>query len=283
MPARTWFITGCSSGLGRALAARLLIAGHRVAATARSPETLKALEPLAGGGDRLWTGRLDVTDGEEIRRRVDEAFSALVRIDVIVSNAGYGLFGAAEEATDEQVQHQLATNLLGPIRLARAALPHLRTQGSGRIMQISSMGGQTAMPGFSAYNASKWGVEGFFEALADEVAGFGIGVSIVEPGSVRTAFTGSSRVTASPSPAYARTRVGVLRRAMDRGLVPHTGGLDQMVDAIIASAGHEPAPRRLVLGSDAHRGICEALTHRLADVTAQRDLAYSTDLDRPAR
>ncbi|MEK8173111.1 SDR family NAD(P)-dependent oxidoreductase [Streptomyces sp. M19] len=121
-------------------------------------------------GDRFWLGHLDVTDTARVREVVDAAFGELGRVDVVVSNAGYGLFGAAEEFSDEQVIHQITTNLIGSIQTARAALPHLRAQGGGRIIQMSSVAGLAAHPGASLYHAGKWGVEGFMEALAAEVA-----------------------------------------------------------------------------------------------------------------
>ena len=159
---RSWFITGVSSGFGRHLTEQLLARGERVAGTARKLATLDDLK--AQYGDRFWLASLDVTDTPAIRRVVDEAFGVFGRIDVIVNNAGYALLGAAEEVSDEQIAHQLATNLLGSIQVVRAALPHLRAQGGGRILQVSSVGGQIAVPGLSLYHATKWGIEGFLEA-----------------------------------------------------------------------------------------------------------------------
>jgi NAD(P)-dependent dehydrogenase (short-subunit alcohol dehydrogenase family) len=129
-----------------------------------------------------------VTGTAALREVVERSFARLERIDVIISNAGYGLFGAAEELSDEQINLMIATNLVGSIQLIRAALPHLRAQGGGRIIQISSYGGQVAFPGNSMYHATKWGIEGFVEAVAQEVASFGIGMTLVEPGGARTEF-----------------------------------------------------------------------------------------------
>jgi NAD(P)-dependent dehydrogenase (short-subunit alcohol dehydrogenase family) len=136
---------------------------------------------------------------------VERSFAQRGRIDVLISNAAYGLFGAAEELTDEQVEHLVATNLVGPIRFIRAALPHLRAQGSGRVIQISSCGGQVAFPGNSLYNASKWGIEGFVESVAQEVAYFGIGMTIVEPGDARTECRYGSAQVAKLTPIYDQT------------------------------------------------------------------------------
>lgn len=275
---RTWFVTGSSAGLGRALTAELLARGETVAATARNPDALSDLRTPSGR--RPWIARLDVTDPEQIRQVVDRAVADLGRIDVVISNAGYGLFGAVEEATGEQIERQIGTNLTGPIHLARALLPHLRAQGSGRIVQISSVSGQCTAPGIAVYNAAKWGVEGFFESLAAEVKGFGIGVTIVEPGLVRTDFTGRSKQLTSPLPAYQSTPAGLVRRIVESGLTRFTGDLAKMTAAILDAAIDPAAPLRLTLGSDAYRLIHEALAARLAGLEDQKDIAASTDAAR---
>jgi NAD(P)-dependent dehydrogenase (short-subunit alcohol dehydrogenase family) len=154
----TWFITGVSRGIGRELTEQVLARGDRVAATLRRPEQLDDLKERFGG--RLWTRRLDVTDTGEIDRVVREAFADHDRIDVVVSNAGYGVFGVAEDLSDEQVDGMLATNLTGSIQLARRVVPHLREQGGGVLVQLSSMGGHITLPGFAIYHATKWGRRG---------------------------------------------------------------------------------------------------------------------------
>lgn len=275
-PARTWFVTGSSAGLGRSLVTELLGRGETVAATARNVDALAGLPGQHEG--RLWTGQLDVTDPQRIRRVVDEAVDALGGIDVVVSNAGYGLFGAAEEATDEQIDQQISTNLTGPIHLARAVLPHLRARGRGRIVQLSSVAGQATAPGMAVYGATKWGVEGFFEALAAEVKGFGIGVTIVEPGTIRTDFTGRSRDMTRPSPAYEGTPAAVLRDNLEAGKVPYRVDLAKATEAIIDAATATVAPLRLALGSDSYRLIRGRLSARLTSLDRQKDLALSTDL-----
>src|SRR5262249_44057929 len=158
---------------GRTMTERLLARGDRVAGTVRNRSVMDALK--SEYGERLWLAELDLSDTAEIRGVVDRAYAALRPIEGVVSNAGYGLMGAAEEMTDDQVRHQIDTNLVGSIQLIRAALPHLRAQGGGRILQLSSMGGQVAFPGGSLYHATKWGIEGFLDAVAQEVAVFGIG------------------------------------------------------------------------------------------------------------
>jgi NAD(P)-dependent dehydrogenase (short-subunit alcohol dehydrogenase family) len=275
MTDRTWLITGVSSGFGRLLSEQLLERGDRVAGTVRDPAAVRDLK--ARYGDRLWTAVLDMIDAPGIHQVVDRAFADLGRIDVVISNAGYGLFGAAEELTDEQIDHQIATNLVGPIHLVRAVLPRLRAQGGGRILQVSSYGGQATSPGGSLYNASKWGVEGFMESTAKDVAPFGIGVTIVEPGSARTGFrTGSSRL-ATPLAAYDDSPAKMVRGIRDPSL-PSIGDPARMAAAMIDSVGRRPAPLRIVLGSDSYAYVRQALGERLADIEAQRDLAFSTDL-----
>jgi NAD(P)-dependent dehydrogenase (short-subunit alcohol dehydrogenase family) len=282
MTTKTWFITGASSGFGRELTTRLLGRGDRVAATDRNPIRLANLADHYG--EQLWTAALDVTDTPAIRRVVDEAFDQFGRIDVVVSNAGYGLLGAAEEASDEQLLQQINTVLIGPMQLARAVIPHLRGQGGGRIVQMSSSGGQVADPGMSFYNASKFGIEGFYESASIELAPFGIEVTLVEPGGSRTNFNSSIEL-AEPIGAYQDGIVGTVRGmltgAMDSEFVRNTvtGDPAKVAQAIIESVEVSPAPRRLTLGSNAYEAIAATWQERLAALEAQRDLAYSTDAD----
>ena len=272
MPVTTWFVTGASRGFGRELTGQLLARGHRVAATLRRPEQL---DDLAGRHqDRLWVRALDVTDTAQMRRVVAEAFADLGRVDVVVSNAGFGVFGAAEDLTDAQVEAMIATNLTASIQLARAVIPHLRSQGGGRLLQLSSMGGHLAFPAFSMYHATKWGIEGFYESLAVEVEPFGIRTTLVEPGMIRSTFyEAATRVPVSPP--YRGTPV-------DRAPVPleqMPGDQAKVVAAMIDAALAPDPPRRLLLGSDAYRLVHDALAARLAGVEAQRDRAASTDVD----
>ncbi|MEO3809550.1 SDR family oxidoreductase [Sphaerisporangium sp. B11E5] len=274
---KTWFITGATSGFGRAMAELLLERGDRVAAAVRRPDRLSDLVSVYG--DRLWAAEVDVTDTARLREVVGRAFAGLGRIDVVVSNAGYGAFGAAEEFSDEAIDRQIATNLSAPIQLLRAVLPPLRAQGGGRIIQLSSAAGQAAFPGGSLYHATKWGVEGFFDAVAQEVGAFGIEVTLVEPGVARTAF-GTSMDIAPGLDVYAATPVGEARRHMESPGGVTAGGPgdpDRIAAAIVASADVTPAPRRLTLGSDAYRYVHSALTGRLRELEAARDTAFSTD------
>jgi NAD(P)-dependent dehydrogenase (short-subunit alcohol dehydrogenase family) len=254
---------------------QLLERGDRVAGTVRKHGSVDDLK--AAYGDRFRVAHLDVTDLAEVRRVVDSAFGDLGRIDVVVNNAGYGLFGAAEELTDEQVVHQLNTNLLGSIQVVRAALPHLRRQGGGRIIQLSTYGGQATNPGASLYHAGKWGIEGFLEATAKDVAPFGIVVTIVEPGGARTEFRFDSLQLADPMPEYDESPAAMVRQAKDRSRPP-LGDPAKMAALIIASAEQEPAPLRLVLGSDSYRAVRAALTERLAQIEPQEAQAATTDV-----
>jgi NAD(P)-dependent dehydrogenase (short-subunit alcohol dehydrogenase family) len=277
MTTRAWFITGTSSGFGRALTEKLLARGDRVAATVRKTATLEHLN--AQYGDRLWVAALDVTDTQGVRRVVDQAFATLGRIDVIVNNAGYGLFGAAEEVSDEQVRHQIDTNLIGSIAVIRACLPHLRAQGGGHVLQVSSEGGQMTYPGFSLYHATKWGIEGFVEATAKEVAPFGIAFTLVEPGPTGTNF-GAGLVRSLPMTVYEDTSVGEVRHAIASGEFKVTGDANKMVDAMLAAADSLAPPLRLTLGSIAYASIHKALNDRLAGLAASKAVTLSTDLDR---
>lgn len=276
----TWLITGSSSGFGLGLVQQLLARGDRVAATLRKPHALDALK--AQYGDALWIATLDITDSTAVREVVDAAFAALGRIDVVVSNAAYGLFGAGEEVTDAQLRQQLDTNLIGSIQLIRAALPHLRAQGGGRILQVSSEGGQIAYPNFGLYHASKWGIEGFVEAVAQEVAPFGIQMTLIEPGPTGTGFA-AGLVNVTPMSAYVDTPSGAIRRALsgedpDNGFAID-GDPDKMVQAMMACALQPTAPRRLLLGSGAYARVRHALLTRLAELDAQQSITCAMDLD----
>jgi NAD(P)-dependent dehydrogenase (short-subunit alcohol dehydrogenase family) len=228
-------------------------------------------------GELLWLEHLDMTDLSGIRRVVEKAFADLARIDVIVSNAGYGLFGAAEELSDEQVAHQLSTNLFGPIQLVRAVLPHMRAQGGGRIIGLSTYGGQAALPGGSLYHASKWGLEGFLDAIVQELAPFKIGVTIMEPGGARTNFRFGSAQLGTQIEAYKGTPAAMVHTVIkDTSRLP-SGDPTKMAKVIIDSVELNPAPKRIALGSDAYGAIHKALTDRLAALEGQREGAFSTD------
>jgi NAD(P)-dependent dehydrogenase (short-subunit alcohol dehydrogenase family) len=271
---KTWLITGTSSGLGRLLAERLLQRGDRVVATLRREGTLDELKKQYG--DRLHVLTLDVTDIRAVHLNIGAAFEAMGRIDVVVNNAGYGLFGAAEEVTDEQIDRQIATNLTGSIQVIRAALSHLRRQGGGRIVQVSSEGGQIAYPNFSLYHATKWGIEGFVESVAKEVAPFGIDFVIVEPGPTSTQF-GAGLDHAVPMPEYDDTPAGDVRRAIASNSFAIRGDAGKTVAAMIVTADSAHPPLRLTLGGGAYDSIRAALAERLRVLEAQKDIAFTAD------
>jgi NAD(P)-dependent dehydrogenase (short-subunit alcohol dehydrogenase family) len=268
---RNWLITGASSGIGRGLTERLLERGDHVVATLRTPGALDDLREQHG--DRLHIVECDVTDVGSIRAAVAQAFAACPHIDVVVSNAGYGLFGAAEELTDEQIARQIATNLTGSIQLIRAVIPRLREQGGGRIVQVSSEGGRIGYPAFSAYHATKWGIEGFVEAVAKEVGPFGIDFLIVEPGPTRTNF-GMGLDRAQPMEQYDATPVAEIRSALDAGYFEFAD-LAKTVDAMIVTIDSASAPFRLALGKSAYESIRFSLTKQLETLEAQKQIALS--------
>lgn len=271
---KTWLITGVSSGFGRLLAQKALAHGDRVVGTSRSEDALAELRQRHP--ERLRIIALDLRDQRSVRAAVDQAFAAFGRIDIIVSNAGYGLVGAAEEVSDQQVRDIIATNLVGSITLIQAALPHLRKQGGGRIQQVSSEGGQIVYPGLSLYHASKWGIEGFVETVAQEVAPFGIEFTLVEPGPTRTEF-GGNLAHAAPIAAYEHTPVGQTRAAV-RGSWIVKGDPERVTDAMIGLADQKsPLPKRLALGADAYANIRKALGDRMIELDRQQEISLAAD------
>lgn len=270
---KTWLITGVSSGFGFEMTKLLLEAGDTVIGTVRNTEKVKALieaYPLS-----FDCRILDVTDVPAIHRLVAEAFAQHGRIDVIVSNAGYGLFGCAEELNDEEISHIIATNLTGSIMLIRDSLPYLRSQKGGRIIQMSTYGGQVAYPANSMYHATKFGIEGFCEAVSQEVSQFGISVTLVEPGGARTEFRYGSAKVAKLMPEYDSCHGFLNMLDPAKGLAP--GDPVKMARRIIESVDMTPAPLRMVLGSQALSATLTRLRERVADYETQTELAASTD------
>lgn len=197
---KVWFVTGSSRGFGRRFVEAALSRGDKVAATARNTDSLADL--VAAHGEAVLPLALDVTDKAAAAEAVQRAHEHFGRLDIVVNNAGYGLFGTVEELSEHDIRDQFETNLFGALWVTQAALPHLRAQGSGHIVQISSVGGVAAFPTLGGYNASKWALEGLTEALAGEVARLGIKVTLVEPGGYATDWRGPSSVQARPLPAY---------------------------------------------------------------------------------
>lgn len=272
----TWLITGTSSGFGRLLAETVLERGGSVVGTSRTLDRLRDLQDRFG--ERFLPCELDVTDPDAVRRVVDSAFSDSRRIDVLVNNAGVGVFASVEETTEQQLTEVVETNLLGSIRVIRAALPHLRAQRGGRILQIASSGGSTTYPNFSSYHASKWGIEGYCETLAAEVAPFGIAVTIVEPGATPTGF-GESMLRAPAMPEYDQTPAGEMRRQLAEPGNELPNDPAKIVDAITDLVDSDRTPLRLPLGPDAYADIRASLLARLELHEASREIALSVGRD----
>jgi len=264
-------ITGASSGFGRAIADAVLAAGDPVVVTARNPDTLAELAEKGG----VLALALDVTDPAQVREAV-ERVEATGGVDVLVNNAGHGLVGALEELTDAQLRQVLDVNLWGAVAMTRAVLPHMRARRRGHIVQMSSVGGVVANPGHAAYGMSKFALEGVSEALAGEVAPFGIRVTIVEPGPFRTDFAGRSMVVADPIADYAGTPAGALRARFSDQDGTQTGDPARAAAAIVATVRAESAPLRLPLGREAVTRIRAKLVAQLADLDACADLSLST-------
>jgi NAD(P)-dependent dehydrogenase (short-subunit alcohol dehydrogenase family) len=241
---KVWFITGTSKGFGRVWAQAALERGDRVVATARNADTLAGL--VDEHGDRVLALALDVTDKTAVDATLARAHEHFGRLDVVVNNAGYGLFGAIEEVSEAQARAQIETNLFGALWVTQAALPHLRAQGSGHVIQVSSIGGVNAFPTIGLYHASKWALEGFSQALAAEVAEFGIHVTLVEPTGFATDWRGPSSVTADPNPAYDGVRARLAEQFAARPAGP--GDPDATGAAILELVDAEDPPLRLFLG-----------------------------------
>ncbi len=208
---KVWFVTGASKGFGREFVLGALGRGDKVAATARNIDTLADL--VDQYGDAVLALRVDVTDREQVFAAVSAAQEEFGRLDVVVNNAGYGLFGTVEEITERQLRDQLETNLFGVLHVTQAVLPILREQGSGHIIQISTIGGVAAFPTLGGYHASKWALEGMTEALAQEVGGFGIKVTLVEPGGFDTDWGSASATVADALPQYAPLHAAMTQRS----------------------------------------------------------------------
>jgi NAD(P)-dependent dehydrogenase (short-subunit alcohol dehydrogenase family) len=273
---RVWLITGCSAGFGREIALAALAAGDRVLATARRPETLAGLRDR--GGDRVRTAVLDVTDAGQVEAAVKTALEEFGRIDVVVNNAGNGSVGAVEELTLEELRALMEVMFFGAVAVTKAVLPHLRAQGSGTVVQISSMGGQLSMPGFGAYSAAKYALEGLSEALAAEVAPFGVRVLIVEPGAFRTEFGGGRMHRSRTIDAYAVSTSGT-RDAVESMDGTQPGDPAKAAAAIVRAVGSADAPLHLALGADAVEAIRAQHEALAADLAAWEEVSRATALD----
>jgi NAD(P)-dependent dehydrogenase (short-subunit alcohol dehydrogenase family) len=272
---RVWLITGSSSGFGLQLAQTALEHGDLVVATARQASSLDELVATAPDGAAIAV-RLDVTDPDERAAAIAAAVDRFGRLDVLVNNAGFGSVGAVEEIRLDEFRPLMETMFFGPLALVQAALPIMRAQRSGAIVQISSMGGQVTMPGFGAYCASKFALEAVSESLAAEVTPFGIRVLIVEPGAFATGF-GGARMQRSPQlgEVYAET-VGPTRAAVDGMDGSQSGDPAKAAAAIIRAVSDDAAPLHLALGDDAVDAIRSAQDSRRADLDAWERVSRST-------
>ena len=271
---KVWLITGVSSGFGYEMTKQLLKNGDTVVGTVRNTKKVKDfIERFPNTFD---CKILDVTDMKAVEQTVRDSFEKHGKIDVVVSNAGYGLFGCVEELSDEEIDHIIATNLVGSIALLKIAVPYMRKQGGGRLIQMSSYGGQVAYAAKSMYHATKFGIEGFCESLAQEVAQFNIGVTIVEPGGARTEFCYGSAKVAKLMPEYESCHGFLNMLDPANGLAP--GDPAKMAQRIIESTEKTPAPLRMVLGSQALSATIQRLSERIADYETQKELAASTDI-----
>jgi NAD(P)-dependent dehydrogenase (short-subunit alcohol dehydrogenase family) len=271
-----WLITGCSRGLGRAIAEAVLAAGHKLVATARNPDQLADLAEHYG--DRVCTIALDVTDEQAVDNAIQAAVNLFGRLDILVNNAGYGNVGSIEDTSLADFRAQIETNLFGVINVTKAALPLMREQRSGHIIQFSSVGGRVGALGRAPYSTAKWGVEGFSEVLAKEVSPLGIKVTIVEPGGFRTDFAGASTMIREVRSEYDSTVGEVARFQRDyNGIQP--GDPVKAAFVILYITSLDQPPLRLLLGSDAVHTVEQSDIARLEADRKWRNLSLSTDFE----
>jgi NAD(P)-dependent dehydrogenase (short-subunit alcohol dehydrogenase family) len=281
---QSWLITGCSRGLGRALAEAVVTSGDYLVATARKKHELDNLATKAG--DRVITRALDVTDFQAACDAVKAAVDTFGRLDVVANVAGCGNLGPIEDTSIEDFRAQIETNLFGVINMSKAAIPTMRKQRSGHIINFSSVGGRIGSTGRAPYSAAKFGLEGFSEVMATELAPLGVKVTIVEPGGFRTDFAGSSTKIADVRAEYDSTVGEAARFQRDyngrqpgdpvkaaRVIIDVVGMSGRSVEVVQS----DPKLRRIILGSDAYRAIGAKLDALRAEYEASKDLAYSTD------
>ncbi|GFG63070.1 short-chain dehydrogenase/reductase [Mycobacterium kubicae] len=275
---KVWFLTGASRGFGLELARAILSRGDRVVATARRADQIRAQFPDAG--ENLLAVDLDVTNADQVTQAVASAVDAFGRIDVVVNNAGRGLLGAVEEASDAAIRAVYEVNVFGTLTVQRAVLPVLRRQRSGHIINISSVGGLLGGPGWGIYNSTKFAMEGFSEALAQEVKPLGICVTIVEPGYFRTDFLDASSLGTEENiiDDYAATAGATRAHALD---VNHAqpGDPVKAAAAIVDIASVPNPPVHLLLGSDCVQAVEDKIRQLQADIDAWRSVSLSTDHD----
>lgn len=273
---KVFLVTGSARGLGRDIVEAALAAGHRVVATARKPAELSEL--VEQYGDQVRPVALDVTDESAAQGAVQTAVDAFGRLDVVVNNAGYASVASVEDMTADNFRAQVETNLFGVVNVTRAALPVLRAQGSGHIVQVSSVGGRMATPGLSAYQAAKWAVGGFSEVLAQEVAPLGIRVTVLEPGGMRTDWAGASMTIPAVSEPY-RPTVGAVAERMRTFTGNEAGDPAKVAQVVLQVVELDEPPLRLLLGSDAVTYYGLVAQGRAEADARWRELSVSTDRD----
>jgi NAD(P)-dependent dehydrogenase (short-subunit alcohol dehydrogenase family) len=273
---RVWLITGASSGFGRAIAEAALAAGDTVVAGVRQPAAVDDLAASYPG--RATAVELDVTDGSQVTAAVAQTMLWHGRIDVLVNNAGRGLVGAVEETTERELRDLMDLHFFGPAALIRAVLPHMRAQGTGAIVNLTSMGGRFSFPGVGAYSATKFALEGLSEALAPEVAPFGIKVLIAEPGAFRTGFAGGALQQSPALPAYTDI-TGPVRADLPATDRNQPGDPAKAAAALLQALDSGKAPLRLALGNDAADLIAAYLDDSRAEFSAWEHVSRSTDYD----
>jgi len=276
-PPLVWFITGTSQGFGRELVRAALGRGDRVVATSRTPEAVAKAFPEASSDGRLLAIGLDLGDPWSVSSGIETAAQRFGRIDVLVNNAGHGLLGAVEEASDEEIRAVYETNVFGLVRLIRAALPLMREKRSGHIVNLSSIGGLVGLPGWGHYNATKFAVEGLSEALAAELAPLGIGVTVVEPSGFRTDFLGTSLRTAGRRIDDYDASAGRTRGSIPGRHGNQAGDPAKAADAIVAAVTGPKPPLHLVLGGFAVERAIEKIDALRADIEAWREVALAAD------
>jgi len=277
--AQVWLITGSSRGLGRSLAEAVLQAGHKLVATARNPSQLSDLAKRYGDQVRIF--ELDVTDPAAADAATKSAVDTFGRLDVLVNNAGYGNVNAIEDTSLEEFRAQIDTNLFGVINVTKAAIPVMREQKSGHIIQFSSVGGRIGALGRAPYSAAKWGVEGFSEVLAKEVGPLGIKVTIIEPGGFRTDFAGASTTIQNGRPEYDAT-VGVVARFQRDYNGKQPGDPVRAATVVLNIASLDEPPLRLLLGSDAANAVEKNDLAKIEADRKWRTSSVSTDFDTSA-
>src|ERR1700758_4237489 len=274
---KVWLVTGSASGLGRNIAEAVLASGARLVATAREPQRLDDL--VKKNGDRVRTASLDVADEEAAKSAVQAAVEAFGRLDVVVNNAGYGDIAPFEQLSPERFKALIDTNFYGVVFMTRAALPIMRKQRSGCILQISSVGGRLARPGSAGYHAAKWAVGGFTESVAQEVAPFGVKVCALEPGGMRTNWGArANKDIPDLLPDY-EPSVGAVIAALKSYWGNEISDPAKVAQLILRLASSDHLPAHLLLGSDAVEYAAQAQATRDADAERWREASVSTDVD----